>query len=153
MTENHADLITTFPLFEGFTANGTKRLLDAGEVKEFASGEVILRENDAADFALLVLTGKLEVFVERDGKELILTEATPGAILGELALLCGIARSASVRAKENSAVLEWSDEALRTLLLRDRSLAQRIFRQALRTLVEKERELVDSLITAQSAAS
>lgn len=153
MTENHADLITTFPLFEGFTANGTKRLLDAGEVKEFASGEVILRENDAADFALLVLTGKLEVFVERDGKELILTEATPGAILGELALLCGIARSASVRAKENSAVLEWSDEALRTLLLRDRSLAQRIFRQALRTLVEKERELVDSLITAQSAGS
>ena len=153
MNENYAELITTFPLFEGFTANGTKRLLDAGKVKECSPGEVLLREGDAADFALLVLTGKLEVFVERDGKELILTEASPGTILGELALLCGIARSASVRAKENSAVLEWSDEALRTLLLRDRSLAQRIFRQALRTLVEKERELVDSLVRTQSVSS
>jgi hypothetical protein len=48
-------------------------------------------------------------------------------------------------------VLEWSDETLRTLLLRDRSLAQRIFRQALRTLVEKEQSLIDFLVKAQSA--
>ena len=108
-------------------------------------------EGDAADFAVLVLAGTIEVFVERDGKELILTEASPGTILGELALLCGIPRSASARAKENSTVLKWSDETLRTLLLRDRSLAQRIFRQALRTLVDKERSLIDSLVKAQSA--
>ncbi|PYS79658.1 MAG: hypothetical protein DMF70_12655, partial [Acidobacteria bacterium] len=97
--------------------------------------------------------GTIEVFVERDGKDLILTEASPGTILGELALLCGIPRSASARAKEKSTVLKWSDETLRTLLLRDRSLAQRIFRQALRTLIDKERSLIDSLVKAQGAAS
>jgi hypothetical protein len=48
-------------------------------------------------------------------------------------------------------VLEWSDETLRTLLLRDRSLAQRIFRETLRTLVEKEQELVESLARSQAA--
>ena len=153
MSEQYAELITTFPLFEGFTANGTKRLIDAGEVKDLAAGEVLLNEGDAADFAVLVLAGTIEVFVERDGQNLILTEASPGTILGELALLCGIPRSASARAKENSTVLRWSDETLRTLLLRDRSLAQRIFRQALRTLVDKERSLIDSLVKAQGAAS
>ena len=153
MTEKYAELITGFPLFEGFTVHGTKRLLDAGEVKGHAPGDVLLKEGDSADFALLVLSGKLEVFVERSGQDLILTEALPGAILGELALLCGIPRSASVRAKENSTVLQWSDETLRTLLLRDRSLAQRIFRQALRTLVDKERSLIDSLVKAQTAGN
>lgn len=153
MSEQYAELITTFPLFEGFTANGTKRLIDAGEVKDLASGEILLREGDAADFAVLVLAGTIEVFVERDGKELILTEASPGTILGELALLCGIPRSASARAKAASTVLEWSHETLRTLLLRDRSLAQRIFRQALRTLVEKEQSLIDSLVKAQGAGT
>ena len=153
MSEQYAELITTFPLFEGFTANGTKRLIDAGEVKDLAAGEVLLNEGDAADFAVLVLAGTIEVFVERDGQNLILTEASPGTILGELALLCGIPRSASARAKENSTVLRWSDDNLRTLLLRDRSLAQRIFRQALRTLVDKERSLIDSLVKAQGAAS
>lgn len=151
MSEQYAELITTFPLFEGFTAVGTKRLIDAGEVKDLAAGEILLREGDAADFAVLVLAGTIEVFVERDGKELILTEAGPGTILGELALLCGIPRSASARAKAAATVLEWSDETLRTLLLRDRSLAQRIFRQALRTLVEKEQSLIDFLVKAQSA--
>jgi CRP-like cAMP-binding protein len=153
MSEQYAELITTFPLFEGFTANGTKRLIEAGEVKDLAAGEILLTEGDAADFAVLTLAGTIEVFVERDGKDLILTEASPGTILGELALLCGIPRSASARAKEKSTVLKWSDETLRTLLLRDRSLAQRIFRQALRTLVDKERSLIDSLVKAQGAGA
>lgn len=152
MNENYAELITDFPLFKGFTANGTKRLLSAGEVKQHASGAILLKEGDTSDFVLLVLSGKLEVFVERDGKDLVLTESNPGTILGELAMLCGMPRSASVRAKEDSAVLEWPDEAFRTMLVRDPSLSQRIFSQTLRTLVEKERSLIDSLIKSQSAA-
>jgi CRP-like cAMP-binding protein len=153
MSEQYAELITTFPLFEGFTANGTKRLIDAGEVKANTTGQVLLKEGDSSDFVLLVLSGKLEVFVERGGKEFVLNEATPGTILGELAMLCGTPRSASVRAKMDSVVLEWPDEAFRTLLLRDPSLSQRIFGQALRTLVDKERSLIDSLVKAQGAGT
>ena len=152
MNEQYAELITNFPLFHGFTVHGAKRLLDAGEVKTHAPGGVLLKEGDTSDFVLLVLSGKLEVFVERAGKDLILTEANPGTILGELAMLCGIPRSASVRAKENSSVLEWPDEAFRTLLLRDPSLSQRIFGQALRTLIDKERSLIDSLVKSQGAS-
>jgi CRP-like cAMP-binding protein len=152
MKEQYAELITRLPLFNGFTVNGAKRLLDSGAVKEYESGAVLLNEGDKADFVLLVLTGALEVFIDRQGQHLTLTQAEPGDILGELAVLCGIPRSASVKAKENSAVLEWSDEAFRTLLLRDPSLSQRIFREALRTLLEKERSLIDSIIGAHHAA-
>ena len=151
MNENYAELITGFPLFKGFTANGTKRVLDAGIIKTHAAGSVLLKEGDNSDFVLLVLSGKLEVFVERGGRDFALTEAGPGTILGELAMLCGIPRSASVRAKEDSVVLEWPDEAFRTLLLRDPSLSQRIFGQALRSLVDKEKSLIESLIKGQTA--
>jgi len=151
MNEQYAESLITFPLFHGFTVHGAKRLLDAGKVKEHAPGDTLLKEGDTATFVLLVLTGKLEVFVERDGKDLVLTEARPGTVLGELAVLCGIPRSASIRAKEKSVVLEWSDDAFRVLLLRDPSLSQRIFREALRTLIEKERSLIDSLVKAQGA--
>ena len=153
MNENYAELITTFPLFKGFTANGTKRLLDAGEVKQHGTGQVLLKEGDSSDFVLLVLSGKLEVFVERAGRDLILTEANPGTILGELAMLCGTPRSASIRAKTDSVVLEWPDEAFRTLLVRDPSLSQRIFGQALRTLVDKEKSLIESLVKEQAVGT
>ena len=58
--DNHSQLMTTFPLFKGFAENGTKRLLDAGEITQPAPGEVLFKEGDTAEFVLLVLTGKLE---------------------------------------------------------------------------------------------
>jgi CRP-like cAMP-binding protein len=149
MNEQYAEMITSFSMFKGFTANGAKRLLAAGEVIQHERGNGLMAEGDNSDFVILVLTGKLEVFVERDGQQLVLMEAGPGTILGELAMLCGISRSASVRAKEASVILQWTDEAFRTLLLRDPNLSQRVFREALRTLVEKERSLIDSVIDAQ----
>jgi CRP/FNR family transcriptional regulator/CRP/FNR family cyclic AMP-dependent transcriptional regulator len=127
-------------------------LLDCGEVKEYLPGEVLLKEGDSPTFVLLVLTGKMQVFVERQQRDLVLTDAGPGTILGELAVLCGMPRSASVRASENSAALQWSAAAFRSLLLRDAFLSQRIFRESLRTLIEKERSLIDSLIRSQGGA-
>lgn len=152
MNERYAESITTFPLFQGFTVNGAQRLLEAGEVKEHGPGDLLLMEGDSATFVLLLITGRLEVFVERDGRDITLTETNPGAILGELAVLCGITRSASVRASEKSAVLQWSAEAFRGLLLRDPSLSQRIFSEALRTLIEKERALIETIVKSQGAA-
>ena len=149
MSDNYAELITEFPLFDGFTADGAKRLLKSGEVKEYAADEVLMKEGEKADFVVLLLTGGLEVFVSRSGNDVVLTETKPGTITGELAVLCGIPRSASVRAQSPAVVLRWSEEAFRTLLLRDPHLSQRIFGQILRTLVDKERALIDSLITAQ----
>jgi CRP-like cAMP-binding protein len=152
MNEQYAELITSFRLFDAFTVHGTQRLINSGTIKAHPAGTVLLKEGDNSDFVLLVLTGMLEVYVEREGKDLVLTETEPGTILGELAMLCGIPRSASVRAKEDSIVLEWSDEAFRTLLMRDQSLSQHIFGQALLTLVEKEKSLIDSLIKSQHAS-
>jgi CRP-like cAMP-binding protein len=143
--------MTGFPLFDAFTVHGTQRLLNSGTVKEHPAGTVLLKEGDNSDFVLLVLSGKLEVYVERDGRDLVLTDTGPGTILGELAMLCGIPRSASVRAKEDSVVLEWSDDSFRTLLLRDQTLSQEIFGKALLTLVEKEKSLIDSLVKSHGA--
>jgi len=149
MNEQYAVLITGFPLFKGFTVDGARMLLDSGEVKEFSPGEVLIKEGDEPTFVLLVLTGRLQVFVQRQGRDLVLIDTGPGTILGELAVLCAIPRSASVRASENSAALQWSAAAFRSLLLRDAFFSQRIFRESLRTLIEKERSLIDSLIRSQ----
>src|SRR5262245_13086450 len=89
-------------------------LLKYGEVKEYSPGEVLIKEGDAPTFVLLVLTGKMQVFVKHQRRDLVLNDAGPGTILGELAVLCGIPRSASVRASEKSAALQWSAAAFRS---------------------------------------
>lgn len=149
MNDQYAVMITGFPLFQGFTVDGARMLLDHGEVKEYSPGEMVLNEGDAPTFVLLVLTGKMQVFVERQGRSLTLTDAGPGAIIGELAVLCGIPRSASVRASEKSAALQWSATAFRSLLLGNAFLSERIFRESLRIVIEKERSLIESIIQSQ----
>ena len=153
MNEQYTEMITKFPLFHGYTLHGAQMLLECGEVKEFSPGEVLLKEGDSPTFVLLVLTGRMQVFVERQGRDLVLTDAGPGTILGELAVLCGTPRSASVRASERSAVLKWSATDFRKLLLSDVFLSERIFRESMRTLIENEQSLINSLTRSQGGSS
>src|SRR5215471_1983535 len=145
MNEEYASLVTALPLFKGYTADGAKRILSAGQIKEVPAGQILFKEGDPAEFVLLVLKGKLQVYVERHGKDMVLTDALPSTIIGELAVLCGLTRSASVRVLEDSTVLQWDDEDFRGLLSKDVFLSQRIFRESLRTLIEKERSFINSL--------
>lgn len=149
MNEQYAAMITGLRLFKGYTSHGAQRLLDCGEVKEHGPGELLFKEGDPPTVVLLVLTGKLQVFVERQGNDFVLTDAGPSTILGELAVLCGIPRSASVRVLEKSKVLQWKASDFRLLLLRDAFLSERIFRESMRTLIEKERSLIASLTQSQ----
>ncbi len=145
MNEEYATMITALPLFQGYTIAGAQRIVRAGKINAVSRGEVLFREGDAADSVLLVLTGTLQVYVERHGKDMVLTDAGPSTILGELAVLCGIPRSASVRVVEDSTVLQWPESEFRGLLLKDVSLSHRIFRESLRTLLDKEKSLIQSL--------
>lgn len=145
MSEEYAAMVTALPLFNGYTLAGAERIIKAGKINAVAKGEVLFQEGDPPDFVLLVLSGTLQVYVERQGRDMVLTDAGPSTILGELAVLCGIPRSASVRVVEDSTVLQWPASEFRGLLLKDVSLSHRIFREALRTLLDKEKSLIESL--------
>lgn len=145
-SEQYDHAITQFPLFAGYTQHGAQMVRERGRLKTCEPGDVLFREGEEATAVLLVLTGKLEVLVQRGGRDLVLTDAGPGTILGELAVLCGISRSATVRATEESVMLEWEAGAFRRMLLSDASLSQRIFRQSLKTLLDSEKAMIESLM-------
>ncbi len=152
MSEEYVSMITSLPLFKGYTPDGARRLLKCGTVMQSPVGEVLFKEGDPPAFVLLVLAGKLQVFVERHGRDMHLTIAGPSMILGELAVLCGINRSASIRVVEDSTVLKWDAETFRELLIKDVFLSERIFRESLRTLLDQEKALIASVTELEEAA-
>jgi len=152
MNEQYASLITGFPLFGGFTSHGAQMLVDSGQLKNYKPGEMLFKEGDPATFTLLVLTGKLQVFLTRGGQDVSLLEAAPGTILGELAVMCGIPRSASIRAIEDSVLLQWSADQFRSMLVRNQLFMERVLGQTLRTLLEKDRSLVEALAASNAPA-
>jgi CRP/FNR family transcriptional regulator, cyclic AMP receptor protein len=151
MNEQYAQIMTTFPLLKGLTQHGAEMLLAAGEIKNYRPGELLCKEGDPASFTLMILTGKIEVFVGRAGKDVLIREVEPGAILGELGVLCGLPRTASLRSSGESAVVQWTTAEFRRVLLRNPNLYERITAQSLRGLIEKERSLIDSMPPEQAA--
>jgi CRP/FNR family transcriptional regulator, cyclic AMP receptor protein len=72
--------------------NVIEHFRNARNVKEFPAGTVLFREGEAGQSMYLLLDGFADVTVGAVQVEL----ATPGAILGEMALIDSSARSASV---------------------------------------------------------
>ena len=125
-------------------------LMESGEFKRYSQGELVFKEGDQPSFTILLLSGSLEVFLHRQGREIVLRETQPGTIIGELAVICGIARSASLRAKSDSVVLQWNAMEFRRLLIRHPLLSERVLGQSLRNLIEKEHSVFDSLAQDQT---
>lgn len=151
MNNEYALEMTKFPLLQGFTVAGAEMLMEAGTVNHYTPGAVLFKEGDPSSFTALLLSGTLQVYLVRGEGELILREAEPGTILGELGVICGFPRSASVRAKTDAVLLVWQAMAFRRLLVRHNLFADRVLGQSLRNLIEKERSLVDSLSKDPSA--
>jgi NTE family protein len=87
------------------------------------AGDVVIREGDAGDRLYLVRSGRLRVLVEQEDGPKILRELGAGAAIGELALLTGSPRSATVEAVRDSELLELEADVFHSLLERDSGFA------------------------------
>ena len=64
----------------------------------FNAGQAIIRENSPGDSAYIILKGKVQVTKIIDGQKVVLDTLGPGSIFGEMSLLDGRPRSATVTA-------------------------------------------------------
>ena len=93
------------PLFASFTKEEFGAIVDKLEALEFIAGERIIAEGDEGDAMYLISRGGGKVVKEIDGQEVILDELSEGEFFGEMSLLVGGPRSASVFATADTQVL------------------------------------------------
>jgi CRP-like cAMP-binding protein len=71
----------------------------------FEKGQVVVREGDPGEALYLIRKGQVEVNTTRSGKQIQLATLGPGACFGEVALLSGRPRTATVVAAEACTML------------------------------------------------
>jgi predicted acylesterase/phospholipase RssA/CRP-like cAMP-binding protein len=135
LQEVNAFLIS-IPFFASLDESTRLELAEQLEQVHVAAGEVILRQGDAGDGLFLVVSGRLRVSTAADGAERVLYDLGRSAIVGEIALLTGQPRAATVRAVRDSDLL----------LLRLSSFTSLVGRSPV-LLTELTRLLVDRLLT------
>lgn len=108
--------------------------LDKGELKmvsrdavlmSFARGERIVEQNDAGDALYIIKSGLARVSVrDAAGHEQKLAQLTPGQFFGEMALLAGEERTATVTAEDDLEVVAVFRDAITELLQNRPELAE-----------------------------
>ena len=90
--------LSELPLFAGLSPAETSELESRMRRREFAPQQTIVREGGAGDAAFLIVSGLVAVrHKDADsGVEFLLAELGPGQMFGEMALITGKPRTASV---------------------------------------------------------
>ncbi len=89
------------PVFEELEDKDFERISACGVKKIYTKGQVILMEEESGSALFVIVGGEVKVVrVGEDGREVILSILGPSDIFGEMALLDGEARSASVIAMD-----------------------------------------------------
>lgn len=121
-------LLAHVPLLAGADDETIAELSRRLRPVEVRAGEVVVRQGDPADCLYLVRSGRLRVLVDQADGLRTVRVLGPGAAIGELALLTGTPRSATVQAVRDGELLELDAEVFRALLERDAGLAVAVAR-------------------------
>lgn len=90
------DLLRLVPLFNGMTDRSFEAIAGLAAETDYAAGDDLVRQGAAGDEFIIIVRGRARV--DRDGT--ILRELGPGDFLGEISLVDGNPRTATVTALE-----------------------------------------------------
>ncbi len=100
-------------MFSALPRDARRALAAASRHQLFAAGEPIVRQGAAGESMFVVLSGRVRVTIDPSGQEVAVIPA--GGFFGEMSMLTGDARTATVTASEDAVVLEISAAAFGVL--------------------------------------
>ncbi len=123
------DMLRRIPLFAQIEGPKLKLIAFTSERVAFDAGHTLFRQGDAANAAYVIVEGKAEVIVETPGGPVVVAVLGPNDFFGEIAILCDVPRTASVRADTRLTTLRISKELFLRLIKEFPTMAVSIMRE------------------------
>jgi signal transduction histidine kinase len=110
------ELLRHLPLFSGLNDADLALLEQASRQSQLSSGEILMQEGSPGGSLYVILDGEFEITKRTGPGELVIAVRGPGEVIGEMSLLDGSPRTATVRALGDSRLLEIDQSAFRSLI-------------------------------------
>ena len=139
--DRHADiceLLRNQALFQSMGADHLKGLVAHSPLQHYGQGEAIIREGAGGSSMFVLVNGEAGVTVETAGRATRVATLRNGDCFGEMSLLTGEKRSASVLAVKDCEVLEVTKPVFADIIARDAGLLPRLSELLARRQMETE---------------
>lgn len=137
MTQMVQELMAT-PLGQALSSAEAHELADNAKDRSVNRGACLFRLGDRGDSLFVILAGMFDVVLGQPGrKETVVAHLGPGQIVGEMEVMTGTLRVASLRATDEGRVLELSQARLDTMLEENRPAATKVLRFMAKALARR----------------
>ncbi|PWG03461.1 cyclic nucleotide-binding domain-containing protein [Sphingosinicella humi] len=142
----------------GLTADDLAEVLETAEIKRVRAGEAIITEGEEGYDIYVIRQGSMVVEKSIGGKPVFLSYLPAGSYVGEMALIDGGRRTATVRAAIKSEVIKLDGDAFRRLLakkpqLKIKAETDMASRKALTSFVESKKDGFEGVVDMYSSVA
>jgi small-conductance mechanosensitive channel/CRP-like cAMP-binding protein len=138
------------PLFECLSDAQIENMVKEARLNHFGRGERVIQEGAEGDSMFVLLRGAAQVSVSRNGSSIPVATLSAGDCFGEMSLLTGERRTATVRAESDCYVMEISKPVMAEVIRDSPDCLERLSELLAKRKLENEGVLKEAASQAQN---
>ena len=148
--QQEVELLRNIPLFAKIDASKLKLLAFTSQRLTYNADDIVFEQGDAGDAAYIIIGGEADVIVGTPGGPLVVATLKQNEIVGEIAILCDVPRTATVRAKTQLTTLRISKDLFFSMVVEFPEIAVEIMRELAHRLDQTTTRLREAVAKAQA---
>ena len=120
------NVLRTVPLLADLSPETLKLIAFSSERHNLDAGDVLFNSGDTSNGAYILLSGQLEVSIDKDGEKIVIGSVDVGDLVGEVGILSNVPRTATVSAVSNASVLLLTREIFTDLIKTNSSVNEKV---------------------------
>lgn len=146
--EQEVEILRKIPLFSNIEPAKLKLMAFASERLTYQQGQALFDQGAVGDSAYIIIDGTADISVDSPDGPVTVAQVSKDDIVGEIAILCDVPRTASVTATSELIVLKITKELFFRMVTDFPEMAVEI----MRVLAQRLEHTTAQLLTARAAA-
>ena len=145
MTLNEeVELLKGVPIFSKVEPAKLKLLAFTSERINFAAGQEVCHQGDPGDTMYVILGGTADVLIDTEGGQITVAEMKKNGFFGEIAILCDVPRTATIKARDPLSTLKISKDMFYRLVAEFPQMAVEVMRELAHRLEDTNQKLQEA---------
>ena len=142
--QEEVEMLKTVPIFAKMEPAKLKLLAFTSERMNFAVGQEVCHQGDPGVAMFVILGGVADVLIDTPGGQIQVAEMTKNDFMGEIAILCDVPRTATIKAREPLSTLKISKETFYRLVAEVPQMAIEVMRELAHRVVDTNKKLQEA---------